>query len=330
MIKSKMNLHHTQSFNLPSILLHLRNLPKFLFPHQLWGEFPEAAKQMVIEYNKKIKVVSPKPHFHCGKSKPNPTLHKPNSNLQQVHLHEKDDPTENQPPETPTQTMVHECLSVCGTDPSDIHNVMSVFNAKCGILSQDSPRKIQVHQRYVFSRANQSTNHLIDRGANGGLVVLKKTHRKINIVGIDDHELTGLNVITAAALLDTQRVLSLESSINMSTLAQAGLPILLDKWDGSTARLMTDPKLLVVPKELKPLMNLAWSTCTPSKSLLLMIFNNIPMSSSSHLTLGMLQFWTMALHLPYLKKSTKKLMIPCFKIQFLMNLENSNIGWYTN
>ena len=32
MIKIKMNLHHTQSFNLPSILLHLRNLPKFLFP----------------------------------------------------------------------------------------------------------------------------------------------------------------------------------------------------------------------------------------------------------------------------------------------------------
>ena len=32
MIKIKMNLHPSQSFNLPSILLHLRNLPKFLFP----------------------------------------------------------------------------------------------------------------------------------------------------------------------------------------------------------------------------------------------------------------------------------------------------------
>ena len=71
---------------------------------------------MVIEYNKKIKVVSPKPHFHGGKPKPNPTLGKPNPNPQQVHLHERDDPTENQPPETPTQTMVHECLTECGTD----------------------------------------------------------------------------------------------------------------------------------------------------------------------------------------------------------------------
>ena len=55
----------------------------------------------------------------------------------------KDDPTENQPPETPTQTMVYECLTEYGTDPSDIHNVMSVFNAKGGISLQDSPKKFK-------------------------------------------------------------------------------------------------------------------------------------------------------------------------------------------
>ena len=32
LIKIKMNLHHTQFSNPPSILLHLRNLPEFLFP----------------------------------------------------------------------------------------------------------------------------------------------------------------------------------------------------------------------------------------------------------------------------------------------------------
>ena len=154
-------------------------------------------------------MVSPKTHLNGGKSKPNPTLGKPNSNQQQVHLHEEDDPTKNQPPESPTKTMVHECLTECGTDPSDIHKIMSVFNAKGGISFQDPPRKIKVHQRIVFARANQSTNHLVDRGANGGLAgadmsVLQKTHRKINIFGIDDHELTGLNVVTAAALLDAQ------------------------------------------------------------------------------------------------------------------------------
>ena len=79
---------------------------------------------MVIEYNKEINVVSPKPYLNGGNCKPNSTLGKPNSKPQQVHLHEKDHPTENQSPETPTQTIVHEGLTECGTDPSDIHNVM--------------------------------------------------------------------------------------------------------------------------------------------------------------------------------------------------------------
>ena len=35
--------------------------------------------------------------------------------------------------------------------------------------------------------------------------VIHTTPRKINIVGIDDHELIGLNVVTATALFDTQK-----------------------------------------------------------------------------------------------------------------------------
>ena len=35
--------------------------PQIFVPYQLWGEFTEAPKQPVIEYNKNIKVVSPKP-----------------------------------------------------------------------------------------------------------------------------------------------------------------------------------------------------------------------------------------------------------------------------
>ena len=46
--------------------------------------------------------------------------------------------------------------------------------------------------------------------ATGGLAgadmrLLQKTDRKIKIVGIDDHELAGLDVATAAALFDTQK-----------------------------------------------------------------------------------------------------------------------------
>ena len=35
--------------------------------------------------------------------------------------------------------------------------------------------------------------------------ILLKTDREINIVGIDDHELTGLDVVTVAALFDSQK-----------------------------------------------------------------------------------------------------------------------------
>ena len=56
----------------------------------------------------------------------------------------------------------------------------------------------------------QQTAKLVDRGANGGLAgsdmhVILKTHRKINIQGIDNHEVTGLDVVTAATLLNTSQ-----------------------------------------------------------------------------------------------------------------------------
>ena len=50
-----------------------------------------------------------------------------------------------------------------------------------------------------------------------------------------------------------KRVPSLEFFMNMLTLERAGLFMLLVKWNGSTAKLMTDPKLLVVHNELRHL-----------------------------------------------------------------------------
>ena len=105
---------------------------------------------------------------------------------------------------------MNKCQAESGIDPTDIQNVMSVSYAKRNISSHESSRQIQTHQGYVFARVNQSNHHLIDRRANGGLAgadmrVIYTTPRKINIVGIDDHEFTGLNVVTATALLDTQK-----------------------------------------------------------------------------------------------------------------------------
>ena len=189
---------------------HPKMPQKSYLPPKIWETLSESTKQMIIEHNKKVKLNNPTPYSSGSKTKPNPTLGKPTSAPQQVHQHSQDEPTEASPPDTPTQTLVNKCLAESGIDPTDIQNVMSVSHAKRSISSHDSSRKIHIHQRYVFTRVNQSNHHLIDRGANGGLAgadmkVLHTTPRKINIVGIDDHELTGLNVVTAAALLDTQK-----------------------------------------------------------------------------------------------------------------------------
>ena len=179
-------------------------------PPKIWETLSESTKQMIIEHNKKIKLNNPTSYNSGNKTKRNPTMGKPNPVPQKVHQHSKDDAEEELPSDNSTQTLVNKCLAESGIDPTDIQNVMSVSHAKRNISSHDSSRKIHIHQRYVFTRVNQSNHHLIDRGANGGLAgadmrVIHTAPRKINIVGIDDHELTGLNVVTAAALLDTQK-----------------------------------------------------------------------------------------------------------------------------
>ena len=189
---------------------HPKMPQKSFLPRHIWETLSESTKQMIIEHNKKVKLNNPTPYPSGSKTKPNPTLGKPTPAPKQVHQHSQDEPTEEPPSDTSTQTLVNKCLAESGIDPTDIQNVMSVSYAKRDISSHDSSRQIQTHQRYVFARVNQSNHHLIDRGANGGLAgadmrVIHTTPRKINIVGIDDHELTGLNVITAAALLDIQK-----------------------------------------------------------------------------------------------------------------------------
>ena len=197
-------------YSVYQISFHPKMPQKSYLPPKIWETLSESTKQMIIEHNKKVKLNNPTPNPSGSKNKPNPTLGKPTPAPQQVHQHSQDESTDPSPPDTPTQTLVNKCLAESRIDPTDIQNVMSVSHAKRNISSHDSSRKIHTHQRYVFTRVNQSNHHLIDRGANGGLTgadirVIHTTPRKFNIVGIDDHELTGLNVVTAAALLDTPK-----------------------------------------------------------------------------------------------------------------------------
>ena len=60
LIKTMMILPHTQSFDLLSTLLNIKQPTKIIIPNQLGEEFPEAWKNLIIEYNKKVKVADPK------------------------------------------------------------------------------------------------------------------------------------------------------------------------------------------------------------------------------------------------------------------------------
>ena len=138
-------------------------MPQTFLPCHIWETISESTKQMIIEHNKKVKLNNPTPYPSGSKTKPNPTLGKSNPAPKQIHQHSQDEPTEESPPDTSTQTLVNKCLAESGIDPTDIQNVMSVSHAKRTISSHDSSRQIQTHQRYVFARVNQSNRHPIDR-----------------------------------------------------------------------------------------------------------------------------------------------------------------------
>ena len=122
-----------------------------------------------------------------------------------MHTHQSDESTTDTTktettPSDPLLAMVHQSIHTPDDDASNISNVLSVKRS----------RQIQVCQRYLFQHANHTNQQLVDWGANGGLAgsdmrVIHKAHRKINIQDIDNHEVTGLDVVTAATLLNTSQ-----------------------------------------------------------------------------------------------------------------------------
>ena len=139
---------------------HPKMPQKSFLPPNIWETLPESTKQMNIEHNKKVKLNNPTPYPSGSKTKPNPTLGKPTPAPQQLHQHSQDEPTEEPPPDTSTQTLVNKCLAESDIDTTDIQNVMPVSYAKSNISSNESSRQIQTHQ--VFARVNQSKHHNCD------------------------------------------------------------------------------------------------------------------------------------------------------------------------
>ena len=140
---------------------HPKMSQKSFLPHHIGETLSESTKQMIIEHNKKVKLNNPTPYPSGSKTKPNPTLGKPTPAPKQVLQHSHDEPREEPPSDTSTQTLVNKCLAESGIDRTDIQNVMSVSYAKRDISSHESSRQIQTHQRYVFARSTNPITTLL-------------------------------------------------------------------------------------------------------------------------------------------------------------------------
>ena len=184
------------------------NTQKIFLPKPIWEKPSKDQQQMIIDHNRSLPK-SGSNHLSTPNKTPSLLPHKPTpqqtSKSQQVHTHQSDESTTDTiktetTPSDPLLAMVHQSINTSDDDASDISHVLSV---------KRSP-KIQVCQCYLFQHANHTNQQLVDRGANGGLArsdmrVIHRTYHKINIQGIDNHEVTGLDVVTAATLLNTSQ-----------------------------------------------------------------------------------------------------------------------------
>ena len=182
------------------------NTQKIFLPKPIWEKLSKDQQQMIIDHNRSLPK-SGRSSLSTPNKSPSPLPHKPTPQQtvksQQVHTHQSDQSTADTTkvettPSDPLLAMVHQSIHTSADDASDITKVLSAKRS----------RQIQVCKHYIFQHANHTNNQLMDRGANGGLAgsdmrVIYKTHRKINISGIDNHEVTGLDVVTAATLLNT-------------------------------------------------------------------------------------------------------------------------------
>ena len=181
---------------------------KIFLPKPIWDKLSKDQQQMIIDHNRSWSK-SGSTHLSTPNKSPSPLRHKPTpqptSKSQQVHTHQSDESTTDTTktettPSDPLLAMVHQSIHTSDDDASDISNVLSVKRS----------RQIQVCQRYLFQHANHTNQQLVDCGANGGLTgsdmrVIHRPHRKINIQGIEIHKVTGLDVVTAATLLNTSQ-----------------------------------------------------------------------------------------------------------------------------
>ena len=306
------------------------NTQKIFLPKPIWEKLSKDQQQMIIDHNRSLPK-SGSSHLSTPNKSPSPLPHKPTpqqkAKSQQVHTHQSDESTADTTniettPSDPLLAMVHQSINTSDDDASDITKVLSAKRSQ----------QIQVCKHYLFQHANHTNNQLVDRGANGGLAgsdmrVIHKTHRKINISGIDNHEVTGLDVATAATLLNEK---SLASSMNMPTLGRDHPSIHQVNLNGLRPMLMKNLSKLVVPNLSLLWMDIlslsssrmVWPMPPPLENPQIRTWTHIHMSSSHLLMNGIPQSLTMIPHTLMdwtpVKSLTNLLVTPCLMLMKLL------------
>ena len=186
--------------------------PKASLPRDLWFKLPEDARKVIVEYNKNVQAPTPSPRNvqqHSLDIDP-----EPDPDPGQDVFDDLDNLTYPQDDSDPATHLIHQAMTSTDLNhpASDLSNVLSNAASKTSkkVSFKQKEHKQKIHMaQYMFSRKSTYTgNQLIDRGANGGLAgadmrILSKTGRNITTVGIDNHELTGLPIVTCAAKFET-------------------------------------------------------------------------------------------------------------------------------
>ena len=179
------------------------NTQETFLPKTTWERPSKDQQQMIIDH----KPNSGSPHLSTSNKSPSPAPHLPTpqqtAKPQQVHTHQSDESTADTTktettPSDPLLVIAHQSINTSDDAAPDISNVLSVKRSS----------QIQVCQHYLFQHPNHTNQQLVDHGANKGLAGpdmrgIHRTYRKIKIQDIDNHEVAGLDVVTAATLLNT-------------------------------------------------------------------------------------------------------------------------------
>jgi hypothetical protein len=120
--------------------------------------------------------------------------------------------TEGQDIDHDSTLLVNSTTSHITVTPGNIRRVMSSVKRYQGSGdSKKTTRDVKMHVTYVVLAHRSTAQHsLVDRGSNGGdagndVWVISKSHRKVDIRGIDNHQLNDVAIGTDGGYVETQK-----------------------------------------------------------------------------------------------------------------------------